>query len=137
LLPLFIGSNTSLIFGNNVFLKKVGAFTYVLLNKGALTKTYDEHITIEGLQIIVNGMTRRCAIYARYSSDFRLKESLIGGTGENVTRAKEALTKHIGKLVLTPATRDGCPVYKVTGNLTLPESDKCRLQMVARDGIGT
>jgi hypothetical protein len=56
---VFIGSNTSLVFGANVFLKKVaekGAFTHVLLNKGALTRTYDEHITIDGLQIIVNGV---------------------------------------------------------------------------------
>ncbi len=56
---VYIGSHTSLIFGNNVFLKKVaetGDFTHVFLNKGALTKTYDHHITIEGLQIIVNGV---------------------------------------------------------------------------------
>lgn len=59
---IFVGGNTSLVFGNNVFLKKVaeqGAFTHVLLNKGALTKTYDEHISIEGLQIIVNGVDVR------------------------------------------------------------------------------
>lgn len=59
---VFIGSNTSLTFGNNVFLKKVAEpvpFTHVLLNKGALTKTYDRHIAIEGLQIIVNGVDVR------------------------------------------------------------------------------
>jgi hypothetical protein len=58
---VFIGSNTSLVFGNNVFLKKVdeqGAFTHVFLNKGALTKTFDQHITIEGLYIIVNGIDK-------------------------------------------------------------------------------
>jgi hypothetical protein len=51
---VYLGSNTSLIFDNNVFLKKApeqGPFTHVLLNKGALTKTYDEHITVSGLQI--------------------------------------------------------------------------------------
>ena len=51
--------HTSLLFGNNIFIKKVdeeGAFTHVILNKGALTKTYDVHITIENLYIIVNGM---------------------------------------------------------------------------------
>jgi len=56
---VFIGSNTSIVFGRNVFLKKVeekGAFTHVLLNKGALTKTYDEQIMVDGLQIIVNGV---------------------------------------------------------------------------------
>ena len=59
---VFIGGNTTLSFGNGVFLKKVaetGDFTHVLLNKGALTKTYDEHIAIEGLQIIVNGVDVR------------------------------------------------------------------------------
>jgi hypothetical protein len=59
---VYIGSNTSLIFGNNIYLKKVdekGTFTHVILNKGALTKTYDQNIVIDGLQIIVNGMDKR------------------------------------------------------------------------------
>jgi hypothetical protein len=59
---VYIGSNTSLIFGNNIFLKKVdekGAFSHVIVNKGAATKTYDEHISIEGLNIIVNGIDVR------------------------------------------------------------------------------
>lgn len=58
---VYIGSNTSLIFGNGVILQKVddqGPFTHVLLNKGALTKTYDEHISIEGLHIEVNGVDK-------------------------------------------------------------------------------
>ncbi len=59
---VYIGSYTTLQFGNNVFLKKVnekGLFSHVLLNKGALTKTYDEHIVIDGLQIMVNGMDKQ------------------------------------------------------------------------------
>ncbi len=59
---VYIGSNTSLIFGDNIIIKKVneeGAFTHVLLNKGALTKTYDHHISIEGLRIMVNGIDKR------------------------------------------------------------------------------
>ena len=59
---VYVGSNTSLILGAGVFLKKVadkGPFSHVLLNKGARTKTYDEHISIEGLQIIVNGVDAR------------------------------------------------------------------------------
>ena len=59
---IYIGSNTSLIFSNNVFLKKVneqGEFSHLIVNKGASTKTYDQNITIEGLQIIVNGMDVR------------------------------------------------------------------------------
>jgi hypothetical protein len=58
---IYIGSNTSLVFGNNVFLKKVnekGTFTHVFLNKGALTKSYDQHITIEGLNLSVNGVDK-------------------------------------------------------------------------------
>jgi hypothetical protein len=59
---VFIGSNTTLLFGSNVFVKKVaenGPFTHVLLNKGALTKTWDHHITVSGLQLIVNGVDVR------------------------------------------------------------------------------
>ncbi|RIH62863.1 hypothetical protein D1164_22800, partial [Mariniphaga sediminis] len=56
---LYIGSNTSIIFGEGVSLKKVdekGPFAQIFINKGALTKTYDENITIEGLHVIVNGV---------------------------------------------------------------------------------
>ncbi|HUV97497.1 MAG TPA: hypothetical protein VMV98_08520, partial [Acidobacteriaceae bacterium] len=59
---VYIGSNTSLLFGNNVFIQKVAEqapFTHVLLNKGALTKTWDHHITVSGLQLIVNGVDVR------------------------------------------------------------------------------
>jgi hypothetical protein len=58
---VYISSNTTLDFGNGVFLKKVdeqGAFTHVILNKGALTKTYDQNIGIKGLNIIVNGIDK-------------------------------------------------------------------------------
>lgn len=56
---VYIGGNTSLRFANNVIVRKVdevGKFSHVILNKGALTKTYDENITIEGLHIEVNNM---------------------------------------------------------------------------------
>lgn len=59
---VYIGSNTSLVFSNNVFLMKVdeqGVFSHVILNKGAVTRTWDQNITVEGLQIIVNGMDVR------------------------------------------------------------------------------
>lgn len=58
---VYIGSNTTLVFGNDIYLKKVnekGSFTHVILNKGALTKTYDTNISIEGLQVIVNGIDK-------------------------------------------------------------------------------
>jgi hypothetical protein len=59
---VYIGSHTTLIFGNNVFVKKVdeqGPFTHVILNKGALTKTWDRHIRVSGLHVIVNGVDVR------------------------------------------------------------------------------
>lgn len=59
---VYIGSNTSLQFGNGVFIQKVnerGDFSHVLINKGAKTKTFDQNITVEGLHIIVNGMDVR------------------------------------------------------------------------------
>ena len=59
---VYIGSNTTLVFGDGVFLKKVderGSFSHVLVNKGAKTKTYNDHISIIGLNIIVNGIDVR------------------------------------------------------------------------------
>lgn len=59
---VFIGGDTTLSFGNGCVIQKVneeGEFTHVLLNKGALTKTYDKHIAVENLQIIVNGVDIR------------------------------------------------------------------------------
>lgn len=55
----FIGSNTSLICSPGVIFQKVnerGVFSHILLNKGALTKTWDKHIRVEGLQVSVNGI---------------------------------------------------------------------------------
>ncbi|MCZ2146595.1 MAG: hypothetical protein LC126_02330 [Bryobacterales bacterium] len=59
---VYLGSHTSLLFGNNVFVKKVpeqGPFTHVLLNKGALTRTWVRRITVSGLNLIVNGVDIR------------------------------------------------------------------------------
>lgn len=59
---VFVGSNTRLVFGAGVVLQKTpeqGPFTHVLLNKGALTKTWDEHIVVEGLTVVVNGVDVR------------------------------------------------------------------------------
>lgn len=64
---VFLGSNTTLIFGGNVFIQKVAEphpFTHVLLNKGALTKTWNEHIRVSGLHVIVNGVdVRKWLVY--------------------------------------------------------------------------
>lgn len=59
---VYVGSHTELKFGHGVFLKKVneaGQFSHVILNKGALTRTYDEGITIHGLNLIVNDIDVR------------------------------------------------------------------------------
>lgn len=54
---VYLPSNTTLIFGNNVFLKKVAdplPFSHVLINKGAASRTWDSHITVKGLHLLVN-----------------------------------------------------------------------------------
>ena len=59
---VYLGSRTTLACGNGVVLKKVdeqGPFSHVLLNKGALTRTWDEGIAVLGLTICVNGMDLR------------------------------------------------------------------------------
>ncbi len=58
---VYIGSNTTLKCGSGVIFRKVAApepFTHVILNKGALTRTYDSNIVIEGLHIEVNGVDK-------------------------------------------------------------------------------
>lgn len=53
----YIGDNTSLICGNGVIIEKSnenGRFTHIILNKGALTRTYNHNITITGLDVRVN-----------------------------------------------------------------------------------
>jgi riboflavin synthase alpha subunit len=59
---VYIGSNTRLSFSYGITVQKVdeaGPFSHVLLNKGALTRTWDDHISIENLHIQVSGMDVR------------------------------------------------------------------------------
>lgn len=81
---LYIGSNTSLLFGNGVSLKKVneaGPFAQLIINKGAITRSYDEHITVEGLHVMVNGVDNcsdlvlglRGVLGFSYVKDLRIK----------------------------------------------------------------
>ena len=59
---VYLGSHTRLELGAGVALKKVnekGEFCHVLLNKGALTKSWDTGISVVGLHVIVNGMDNR------------------------------------------------------------------------------
>ncbi|MEZ5278057.1 MAG: hypothetical protein R3F07_16870 [Opitutaceae bacterium] len=56
---VLIGSDTAVRFGTGVFIQKVneqGPFTHVLLNRGALTRTWDRNIVVDGLHVIVNGL---------------------------------------------------------------------------------
>ncbi len=56
-----IGDNTSLVFDNGVIIQKSaenGPFTHVFINKGAYTREYDHNITIEGLNLSVNGVEK-------------------------------------------------------------------------------
>ena len=59
---VYVGSHTTLSFGAGVQLRKVdeeGEFSHVILNKGALKKSWDENIVIHGLSILVNGVDAR------------------------------------------------------------------------------
>jgi hypothetical protein len=52
---LLVDSNTSIVCEPGVVLKKTASYAQVFLNRGALTKTYNENILIDGLEISVNG----------------------------------------------------------------------------------
>ena len=54
-----IGDNTSFVCGAGVIIEKsdeAGKFTHIILNKGALTRTYNHNISIVGLDVRVNGV---------------------------------------------------------------------------------
>lgn len=84
---LYIGSNTTLIFENGAAVRKIhrdGRNLHVLLNRGALTKTWDEHITVRGMKIQVNdvrgilpipGMRGQIALH--YARDITLDDIRI------------------------------------------------------------
>ena len=47
---VYLGSNTTLRFAPGVFLKKVwdqDPFSHILINKGASTKNWNDHISVE------------------------------------------------------------------------------------------
>lgn len=55
----YIGDNTSLVCGAGVVIEKSnenGRFTHIILNKGALTRTYNYNISITGLDVRVNNV---------------------------------------------------------------------------------
>jgi hypothetical protein len=65
----------------------------------------------------------------------RFDDTWVAGDTD-FTRAKLALARHLGKLVLTPVMHDGRPVYRVSGNVSVgADTEKCRMQLVARDGL--
>ena len=55
---ILMGSNQSLTFSENIYLKRESApnTAYVIANRGAYTREYDENITITGLHIICDGV---------------------------------------------------------------------------------
>jgi hypothetical protein len=53
---------------------------------------------------------------------------------EDVIRAKTAIMKHVGRLVLTPVVKGGRGVYRVSGSVGVPVENRGML-LVARDGI--
>ncbi len=59
---ILLDSNTKLICTSGVIFKKVKSYCNVLLNRGALTREYNENITIDGLEISVNGYEEMPAI---------------------------------------------------------------------------
>ncbi|MDA3963005.1 MAG: hypothetical protein PF961_19645 [Planctomycetota bacterium] len=78
---VLIGSNTGLRCAQGVVLRKCGDFSHVLLNRGALSKSWDHHIVVEGLHIAVNGVDKvfdeiyglRGQIAFFYVSDLRIE----------------------------------------------------------------
>jgi len=60
---IYLDSNTTLIFGANVFISRVlrndgKKACYTFVNRGAFTRTYNENIKILGLHLITNGLAR-------------------------------------------------------------------------------
>ena len=53
---VYLDSDTQLAFGPGVVLSKAGRYDFVLINRGALTRTWNENIAIDGLTIRVNGV---------------------------------------------------------------------------------
>lgn len=58
---LYIGSHTRLIMGKGVVVRRTasGRDSFFLINKGALSRTWDTDITIEGLNLITDGVEAR------------------------------------------------------------------------------
>ncbi|MDE5525707.1 hypothetical protein [Elizabethkingia meningoseptica] len=52
---VFIDDNTHIIFGAGVILRKAAYYDFVLINRGAATRTWNENITVENLTISYNG----------------------------------------------------------------------------------
>jgi hypothetical protein len=53
---IYIDDETKLVFAPGVVLKKTGRYDFVLVNRGALTRTWNHDIAIDGLTISVNGV---------------------------------------------------------------------------------
>lgn len=87
---ILIDSNTVIIAPAGFKMKKMATYCQVFLNRGALTKEYNENIIIDGLEIIVNGKetssvlvpNMRCHLGFYYIKNLKLinYKSLDGGS---------------------------------------------------------
>ena len=66
---LYLDSNTKLICAPGVIFRKVAPYCSVLINRGALTKEYNENITIDGLEVSVNGQERRSTMVSGLTAE--------------------------------------------------------------------
>jgi len=55
---VYIDDDTRIVFGGGVILQKTGSYTHVLINRGVLTRTWNQNISIDGLNISVNKVDR-------------------------------------------------------------------------------
>ena len=74
-----IGSNTELVFGAGVFIRRQNCRGYTFVNKGAFTRTFDENIRITGLNLIVNGcdITEHAVIGLRAHVAFLYAKNIV------------------------------------------------------------
>jgi len=67
-------------------------------------------------------------------SMIQLRDALTAGT--EVAIARNALRKHVGRLILSPAVKDGRKLFRVSGSVDpVPEVAEGGMLLVARDGI--
>jgi hypothetical protein len=115
----------------------------------AISMAGDMTSLIEKLRVVekeIDEVQRAIAVYRPRSLDVPAEKiralvtsavmelGALLGKGET-ERARGALAKHVGRLVLTPTIQDGKPLFRVTGAVNLAPATSV-MPVVARDGIG-